>query len=78
MILANDYQQQAARNLVAHCRDAGATVFMKQMGAVWARDTQVAGRPVAAWGDVKGHDMQHWPADLRVREFPAVREAVTR
>lgn len=63
-----------ARSLIEQCRNARVPVFMKQMGAVWARDTQVAGKPVAAWGDVKGHDMQHWPADLRVREFPAVQQ----
>jgi len=47
------------RSIVNQCRDAGVPVFVKQMGSVWA-------------GRGKGGDMDAWPADLRVREFPEV------
>ncbi len=47
------------RSIVNQCRDAGVPVFVKQLGSRWA-------------GSGKGGDMDAWPADLRVREFPAV------
>lgn len=52
------------------CADAGIPFFMKQMGSAWAKDYSYAGRTVASWGDTKGHDMQYWPSNLRVRAFP--------
>ncbi len=45
------------RSIVNQCGDAGVPVFVKQLGSVWA-------------GSGKGGDMDAWPADLRVREFP--------
>jgi protein gp37 len=50
------------RSIVSECRDAGVTPFVKQLGAVWAREHG---------GDSHGGDWDLWPADLRVREFPA-------
>lgn len=44
------------RALVNQCRSTGVPVFVKQMGS--------AGR------SSKGSDMDAWPVDLRVREFP--------
>lgn len=64
------------RHLVEECQGSGVPVFVKQMGSVWASTTVVDGKTVAARGDRKGHDMNHWPADLRVREFPADQSAV--
>lgn len=58
-----------ARSLVEQCRDAAVPVFVKQLGAVWARDFYVGGEPVAR-EDRKGGDPQWWPPELRVREFP--------
>jgi protein gp37 len=63
-----------ARSLVRQCREAGVAPFVKQLGSVWAKDWTYAGRSVAAWGDTKGGDMQYWPQDLRVREFPQIEE----
>ena len=40
---------------------AGAAVFIKQLGSRWARSVGTAG---------KGHDLDAWPEDLRVREMP--------
>jgi protein gp37 len=48
------------------CRD-GAQVFVKQLGSVWAKE-HGAQHP-------KGGDPEEWPAHLRVRGFPAAREA---
>jgi protein gp37 len=59
-----------ARSLVYQCQAKGVPVFMKQMGSAWARDQHYAGKSVAQHGDTKGHDIQYWPSDLRVREFP--------
>ena len=60
-----------ARSLVEQCQDAGVAPFVKQLGSVWARDHHVGGKSVAAHGDTKGGNPEHWPADIRVREFPA-------
>ena len=60
-----------ASSLVQQCQDSKTAVFVKQLGSVWARDFTVAGRSVAAHGDTKGGNPDHWPADLRVREYPA-------
>lgn len=46
-----------ARSLVAQCATAGVPCFVKQLGTVWS-------------GAGKGGDMDVWPEDLRVREFP--------
>ena len=47
------------RSLVTQCQNSQVPVFVKQLGSVWA-------------GRGKGGDMDAWPADLRVREFPVV------
>ena len=50
------------RNLRDDGRSAGAAVFVKQLGSVWATRHGAADR--------KGGDPSEWPADLRVREMP--------
>jgi protein gp37 len=50
-----------ARHLAAQCRAAEVAVFVKQLGAAWAR-TNAA--------DPKGGNWHRWPADLRIREYP--------
>ncbi|GAA3958284.1 DUF5131 family protein [Actinomadura viridis] len=65
-----------AIDIVQTCQDVDVPVFVKQMGSVWASDWLTAGKTVAAHGDPKGGDMQYWPAELRVREFPRLK-AVT-
>jgi protein gp37 len=49
--------------LVGQCREAGVPCFVKQLGAVWARENS---------GDLKGGDWTRWPKELRVREFPSL------
>jgi hypothetical protein len=58
------------RSLVGQCQAAGVSVFVKQMGSVWARHVDT---------DSKGGDPVAWPEDLRVREFPTTghREKIT-
>jgi protein gp37 len=57
------------RGVVTQCQDATVPVFVKQLGAVWARDTRVGGVSVARY-DKAGSDMSNWPAGLRIREYP--------
>jgi protein gp37 len=45
------------RDLIAVARQSGTSVFVKQLGSVWA-------------GGGKGGDWDRWPEDLRVREYP--------
>lgn len=55
------------RDLIAACREAGSAVFVKQLGAVLGRELGAG---------AMGGDWDRWPEDLRIREFPATREAV--
>ena len=50
------------RSLIAQCQTAGVAVFMKQLGTVAAK--------ALACHHKKGGDLDEWPADLRIREFP--------
>lgn len=54
------------RSIAAQCKDAGVACFVKQLGTHVIQD---GGRRIKA--DRKGGDMDEWPHDLRVREFPA-------
>lgn len=65
---ARPMQIEWARGLIAQCRVADVAVFMKQTGSAYAKSAKFADR--------KGGDLAEWPADLRVREFPRVPEAV--
>jgi protein gp37 len=53
-----------AHDLIALARRSGTSVFVKQLGTVWA-------------GGGKGGDWSIWPEDLRIREYPAPAVAVT-
>jgi protein gp37 len=53
------------RDLIGQCREARTAVFVKQLGSRWAQ---------ANGGNSHGSDMDRWPADLRVREFPRAHE----
>jgi protein gp37 len=52
-------------DLASQCKAARRTVFVKQLGSVWARTNNAS--------DTKGGTPQDWPAELRVREYPAGR-----
>lgn len=61
---ARPMQQAWARRIVGDCREAGVAVFVKQLGAVLAKEVGVP---------AKGGDMTAWPAELdglKVRQFP--------
>jgi protein gp37 len=62
-----------ARSIVYQCREASVPVFVKQLGAQWARigaNHRQIGRHSAKRVSPKGGDPSEWPEDLRVREFP--------
>jgi protein gp37 len=56
------------RNLIAQGREAGAAVFVKQLGTCWAREHG---------GQSHGADWSLWPEEFRIREFPPAVSAVT-
>lgn len=78
-----------ARSVIAQCREAGVSVFCKQLGAeprgnghdVRPVRVHTDGRPAESGSrecrlhlrDRKGGDMSEWPEDLRVRQWPEVR-----
>jgi len=53
------------RHLLAQCTEAKVPVFVKQLGSVWARNFALGQL------DPKGGDLDRWPVELRVREYPA-------
>jgi protein gp37 len=64
---ARPMQEAWAREIVRECRAVRLPVFVKQLGAVWARESK-------HWplGDRAGGEPEEWPEDLRVREMPEV------
>ncbi len=75
---ARPFDTDWARSLIAECRESAIPIFVKQLGAF-------PGFPITSLEDLqalqakrelkqrKWNDPQHWPEDLRVREFPTVR-----
>jgi protein gp37 len=66
-----------ARNIVHDCHEAGVACFFKQLGARSYETTDDENAhetwPVGRWLELKhrkGGNLEEWPADLRVREWP--------
>ncbi len=55
--------EESMRSTLAQCQAAGVAYFGKQMGSPWAKANGDKG---------KGENMQLWPEDLRVREWPKI------
>lgn len=64
---------QWIRSIVALCKAAGVPCFVKQLGA---EPVNYSGEQLR-YLDKKGGDIDTWPADLRVREFPAISAAAS-
>lgn len=58
-----------AGDIVHQCRCTDTPVYVKQLGAVWARKAGIART------DRAGADMTRWPGELRVRQYPTTVEA---
>ncbi|MFJ7525187.1 DUF5131 family protein [Streptomyces griseus] len=56
-----------AADVAKTASDAGVATFIKQLGAVWARDNNAS--------DTKGGNPDDWPVELRVREYPQAQRA---
>lgn len=63
---ARPFDPSWARSVLRQCREAGIAPFVKQLGAVVAREQRLT--------DAKGGNPDEWPSDLRVREFPVSNE----
>lgn len=50
------------REIRDQCRKSGTSLFVKQLGYVWAKEVQSK--------SFKGGDIEEWPRDLRIRKFP--------
>lgn len=55
------------RDLIAQCRESGTAIFVKQLGSVLGREFSAGPH---------GADWDRWPADLRIRQFPAAAEVM--
>lgn len=66
------------RSIVLQCASAGVACFVKQLGAkpnqVFYGDPEKTTHPIRL-KDCKGGDMDEWPEDLRVRQFPEASDA---
>lgn len=60
-----------ARQIRDACRGEDVAPFVKQLGSVWAKQHSARGLDCGP-ADSKGGDWDHWPPDLRVRDFPGV------
>lgn len=68
---ARPFDIKWARSIIKQCADADVACFVKQLGAKpWSPGNTTA-EGLRQIKDRKGGDMAEWPADLRVREFPA-------
>lgn len=52
--------------ILEQCERNGTRAFVKQLGKVWADRMRQAGKPTHQ----KGGELDDWPADLRVRQYP--------
>jgi protein gp37 len=67
-------QIEWARSLVRQCKDAGRACFVKQLGGTYYEDRAGGDRLRIVLNDRKGGDIEEFPADLQVRQFPEVRD----
>lgn len=63
-----------AKQVVRDCKAAGVPAFVKQLGS---NPTNREGERCPRIGHRKGADMDEWPAELRVREFPVAHDGAT-
>ncbi len=79
------FRKSWVKSIIGQCEDASVPLFVKQLGAHfysdWDRDCPGCRGEVDGCGhgrqrlkDRKGGDPEEWPEDLRVREFPNVKE----
>ena len=64
---------QWARSIVRQCQAAQAPCFVKQLGRVWGIESGTVWHNQHSYrfaGGIKGNNINQWPEDLRVREFP--------
>lgn len=67
---ARPFSLDWGRSLVRQCKDAGVSCFIKQMGENVEDCNNSVGRFTLKLMDKKGGDINEFPAELRVREFP--------
>jgi protein gp37 len=76
---ARPFDVQWARNIIAQCKAAGVACFVKQLGAkpFLSREADGVFCPDYEYRlrNRKGGDWDEWAEDLRVRQFPEVRNA---
>jgi protein gp37 len=67
--LANPFDIEWARRIIADCREAGVPCFIKQLGS---NVLGLRGQPL----DHHGGNWSEWPEDLRVRQMPTAEQAL--
>src|SRR3990167_2440861 len=67
---ARPFDLQWARGAISKCKAAGVPVFLKQLGSKPFRYAGQHGHLDLHLTDRKGGNMNEWPEDLKIREFP--------
>lgn len=65
---ARTFKPEWATDVIRQCRAAGAAPFVKQMGHLPHFSPE---HGIVVLADKKGGDINEWPAEFRVREFPS-------
>ncbi len=69
---AREFSIDAARDIVQQCQRACVPVHVKQMGAQPVEADDNGGKRKVIFMAKAGRDVNQWPADLQVQEFPEV------
>lgn len=64
---ARPMEQSWLESIIEQCQEAGVSIFVKQMGTVWAKANRSH--------DTHGGSIEDWPEHLRIREYPETRGA---
>jgi len=72
---ARPFNVQWARDTIAQCKAAGVACFVKQLGANPGQERDTKG-DWHSWKllDRKGGDIEDWPKDLQIREYPQLKQ----
>lgn len=67
---ARPFDIRWAHDIVMDCRDAGVACFVKQLGTKPFQSDDIKEYPRLPLKDKKGGDIEEFPVDLRIRQFP--------
>ncbi len=67
---ARPFKLEWVRFMIRQCKAAGVPIFVKQLGACPIAETPRDQTWLDALTDLKGENIEEWPPDLRIRQYP--------